>query len=122
MAMAARIRRLGLELLGFERDCSASGGIGSRGTVAVGNEHAEVERPWRGVGVGERGDAADGWEEWAREVRHGPRCRRIRIEGQSRHRRSLPQRAVKSISSLPMTPSLFSRFDAVTTLAPIANL
>jgi hypothetical protein len=72
----ARIRRLGLALLGFERDCSASGGIGPGGTVtivgvgpggtvAVGDEHVEVERPWRDVGVGERGDAADGREEWA---------------------------------------------------------
>jgi hypothetical protein len=76
-AMAARIGRLGLALLGFERDCSASGGIGPRGTVAVDDEDAEVERPWRGVGVGERGDAADGREEWAREVQHGPRGRWI---------------------------------------------
>jgi hypothetical protein len=36
--------------------------------------------------------------------------RRIRIEGQSRRRRSLPQRPVRSICTLPMTPSLFSRF------------
>jgi hypothetical protein len=77
-------------LPGFERDRFASGriraeegrvdpvvgvvGVGPGGVVAVGDEDAEVERPWRGVGVGEGGDAVDGWEEWAREVGRGPRA------------------------------------------------
>jgi hypothetical protein len=89
MATAARIRHLRLSLLGFEPDHSASGGIraeegrvdpvavvgvGPRRTVVVGDEDTEVERPWRGVGVGEGGDAEDGREEWATEVRRGPRA------------------------------------------------
>jgi hypothetical protein len=77
-------------LLGFERDRFTSGGIraeegrvdlvvgvvgvGPGGAVTVNDEDAEVERPWRGVGVEEGGDAAEGREEWARELRRGLRA------------------------------------------------
>lgn len=43
-------------------------GVMPGGIVAVGDGDAKVGQPWRGVGVGERGGAAGGLEEWAREV------------------------------------------------------
>jgi len=51
-------------------------GVGPEGAfaIAVDDEDAKVERPWRSVGVGEGGDAADGREEWARKLRRGPRA------------------------------------------------
>lgn len=96
-ATAARIRRLGLARLGFDRDRSVSSGIRAEdgrvdvvavvgvigvvpgGIFSAGDGDAEVGRPWWGLGVGERSDAADGREEWAWKVRRVPRVLRDRF-------------------------------------------